>query len=158
MNKIKALILLAAVLAFMPNKAAAQDQLIPVSPVSITFPTTGMEMQFKSTMTCYGIAISSQQPAPAGGVSIASATLVNGSTAYMFSSVSVQNRNTSFNVYCAPNIFVSSQAATGVLNPNTGIQITPGGLGNFTMVPGQPLYCINDSQTTSANATVCRGR
>ena len=108
--------------------------------------------QFGQVMTCLSVQVAS------GTVAANQATAMN--TAYGYRSIEVQNRDGSANLFCGTAISVSSQPGSA-FNAATGWEI-PGAATmpshTFYLVPGQILYCVNDSGSKVTFATVCKGR
>lgn len=131
------LAVLAGIFCFSKTASAQPYQVTPTSE------------QFQSTMTCYSIQVSSQ---------IALGVVV--STQTLWRSASIQNRDSSANLYFSPDVLVSSQTGT-TFNSHVGIEIafgTPGQTAGVVMVPGEQLYILNDSATKTSLATICLGR
>ncbi len=120
-------------------------------PVKAQVQTEGVAQQFASTGTCVSIAISSAGTTGGG-------TQVNVSTNTLYRAVSVQDRDSTYNLFCSDNVNVSSQAAAGTLSAATGWEI-PANLGasSFIIFPGEAWYCVNDSTSKTTNATICKG-
>ncbi len=115
--------------------------------------------EFGIVYTCYGISVSS---APATAM-IVPHTAQSGyavSLGSNLSMVEVQNHDSTNNVFCSDNVSVSTQTASSDL----GIEVSAGAptaVGSdkvFNVVPGEQIYCVNDSTTKSVNVGVCVGR
>lgn len=115
--------------------------------------------EFGIVYTCYGLSVSS---APATEMIVAH-TAQSGyavSLGSNLSMVEVQDHDSTNNVFCSDNISVSPQTSSS----NLGLEVSAGAptaVGSdkvFSVVPGEQIYCVNDSTTTSVNVGVCVGR
>lgn len=138
--------LISVALLVMPVLASAQI----VAPRAVT----DVELTFKSTMTCVSLAVSS-------AANVNAPTQVIASTQTLWGSISIQNRDSTANIYCSDSVAVTSQTAAGTLNTATGWEIpagSPGGASSFYIGPGQLWYCVNDTITRTSNISLCKGR
>lgn len=134
MKKTITAMIFSVVALYFSQNASAQEAVI------------GTSEQFQSTMTCFGISVDSQVP-----------TAIIASTQTLYRSISIQNRDTTANYYCSPNVNVSSQTGT-TFSTRTGILIAPGQTAGIVIAPAQQQYCLNDSANKRALGTACLGR
>lgn len=138
MKNIVQVVLLLVTVLFCGGRASAQNE----------EPVTGVATMFKSTMTCPSVQISSQTPTP----------MLN--TLVRYRGISIQNRDTTANIFCAPSVSVATQTGT-TFNAGTGWEIPAGSTPQdrgFTLYPGEQIYCLNDSATKTSFVTTCVGR
>lgn len=139
--------LVSAALLLLPALVGAQV----TAPRQVQF----VEQTLMSTATCSSLLVSSATVA--GG----QATQVVTSSGTLWGSITIQNKDSSANVYFSDSVNVASGTANGVLNANTGYELapgTPGGSASFLLGPGQLWYGVNDSGSRATVVTVCKGK
>ena len=140
-------LLISAAVLFL-SAGAARAQVVAPRQVS------DVEQTYRSTMTCTALLVSSATAA--GG----QATQVITSTQTLWGAVTIQNQDSSANVYVSDSIQVASSTASGVLNANTGFELakgSPGGSGSFYIGPGELLYVVNDGGVGKTVVVICKG-
>lgn len=102
-----------------------------------------------STQTCSAVSVSSFTPT----MVLTSTNVPNGAYRY----VAVQNLDSSNDLNCSDDVGVSTQSASVRLGFDVA-KGSPGATVVWTLVPGEPWYCLSKSQSGSSTAIICKGR
>lgn len=121
----------------------AQAQTTNEIPVRGPEQVTAVVDTLSSTETVRGISIATQT---------ATSVIVSTTAGYRF--VAVQNLDSTFDLYCAERVSVSSTTTSN----SVGIKITANQLVNFSVRAYTDFFCLSASTSAATRAAIFRGR